>query len=376
LKESKLKKFLIDSWYDEKEAKMLYEQMALSETDPKKKRVYQRLAEIENGHAELLGEELTNLGVDITKLKFKPRWRAKFLSLFGRIFGHTSLLRSLVKGEDGAIVGYAKHASEAIDKGLKENLSSIAIDEKSHFSVLSEMSGKFEDDPLAGERWHHGGGSIRDAIFGMNDGLLSTFSLVAGVSGAAVGNTIVLLAGVAGAIAGAISMAAGAFVSTRAEKEVMEKHLQLEEYEITTMPEMEMEELALRYELKGVDPEHAREMARQIFTDNKSAIDTMAREELGFATEELDNPLKAGITSGIFFTLGALIPIVPWIIFPGILAFYVSIIMSLGGFFFIDVGRTLATGRNPWKSGLEMFLIGTGAAIITYLIGSLVGVAI
>lgn len=376
MKESKLKKFLIDSWHDEKEAKMLYEQMALSEVDPKKKSVYQRLADIENGHAELLGEELTKLGVDKTKLKFKPRWRMKLLSLFGRIFGHTSLLRSLVKGEDEAIVGYAKYASEAIDKGLKENLSSIAIDEKSHFAVLSEMSGAFEDDPLAGERWHHGGGSIRDAIFGMNDGLLSTFSLVAGVSGAAVGNAIVLLAGVAGAIAGAISMAAGAFVSTRAEKEVMEKHLQLEEYEIATMPEMEMEELALRYELKGVDPEHAKEMAKQIFSDKGSALDTMAREELGFAPGELGSPLKAGITSGIFFTFGALIPIVPWIIFPGILAFYVSIIMSLGGFFFIGVGRTLATGRNPWKSGLEMFLIGTGAAIVTYIIGSLVGVAI
>ena len=376
MKESQLKKFLIDSWRDEKEATMLYEQMALSETDPKKKSVYQRLADIENGHAELLEIELTKLGVDINKLKFKPRWRTRFLSLFGRIFGHTSLLRSLVRGENGAIAGYVKYASENVDEGLKENLTTMAVDEKSHFAVLSEMRGKFEDDPLAGERWHHGGGSIRDAIFGMNDGLLSTFSLVAGVSGAAVGNTIVLLAGVAGAIAGAISMAAGAFVSTRAEKEVMEKHLRMEQYEISVMPEMEIEELALRYELKGVDPEHAREMARQIFKDKKAAIDTMAREELGFAPEELGSPLKAGTTSGIFFTLGALIPIVPWIIFPGILAFYVSIIMSLGGFFFIGVGRTLATGRNPWKSGFEMFLIGTGAAIVTYIIGSLVGVAI
>ncbi|WP_287584625.1 VIT1/CCC1 transporter family protein [Candidatus Borrarchaeum sp.] len=376
MNESQLKKFLIDSWNDEKEASMLYEQMASSETDLKKKNVYKKLAEIEKGHAELLEIEMEKLGVDTTKLKFKPRWRTRFLSLFGRIFGHTSLLRSLVRGEDEAIAGYAKHASEAIEKGLKENLSSIAIDEKSHFAVLSEMSGQFEDDPIAGERWHHGGGSIRDAIFGMNDGLLSTFSLVAGVSGAAVGNTIVLLAGVAGAIAGAISMAAGAFVSTRAEKEVMEKHLEMEKYEITAMPELEMEELALRYELKGVDPEHAREMAKQIFTDKGSALDTMAREELGFAPEELGSPLKAGITSGIFFTFGALIPIVPWIIFPGIWAFYISIIMSLGGFFFIGIGRTLATGRNPWKSGIEMFLIGTGAAIITYIIGSLVGIAI
>jgi VIT1/CCC1 family predicted Fe2+/Mn2+ transporter len=376
MKESQLKKFLIDSWYDEKEAAMLYEQMSLNEADPKKKNVYQRLAKIESGHADLLVLELYKLGVEIDKDKFKPRWRTRFLTLFGRIFGHNSLLRSLVKGEDGAIEGYAMHASAVHDKELKNNLRSIAIDEKSHFKVLNEFTGNFEDDPLAGERWHHGGGSIRDAIFGMNDGLLSTFSLVAGVSGAMVGNNIVLLAGVAGAIAGAISMAAGAFVSTRAEKEVKEKHLAREQYEISAMPELEMEELAVRYELKGVDPEHAKEMARQIFSDKKSAIDTMAREELGFAPEELGSPLKAGITSGFFFTLGALIPIVPWIIFPGILAFYVSIIMSLGGFFFIGIGRTLATGRNPWISGLEMFLIGTGAAIVTYLIGSLVGVAL
>ena len=196
MKDPQLKKFLIDCWHDEKEATMLYEQMAFSESDPKKKNVYQRLADIENGHAELLEIELTKLGVDISKLKFKPRWRTRFLSLFGRIFGHTSLLRSLVRGENGAIAGYVKYASESGDKGLKKNLTSMAVDEKSHFAVLSEMRGKFEDDPLAGERWHHGGGSIRDAIFGMNDGLLSTFSLVADVSGAMVGNNIVLLAGV------------------------------------------------------------------------------------------------------------------------------------------------------------------------------------
>ena len=103
MKESQLRKFLIDSWYDEKEATMLYEQMALGEADPKKKNVYQRLADIERGHAELLEIELEKLGVEINKHKFKPRWRTRFLSLFGRIFGHTSLLRSLVKGEDGAI---------------------------------------------------------------------------------------------------------------------------------------------------------------------------------------------------------------------------------------------------------------------------------
>jgi len=370
MKESKLKKFLIDCWKDEKEATMLYAQMASNETDPKKKSIYQRLSEIESQHAQLLEKELSKLGVNVNKLKFSPRLKVRILSFFGKILGHKSLVENLLKGEDDAITGYVKYAVESDDVELRHTLRTIATDEKSHFNVISEM------EERVGERWHRGGGSIRDAIFGMNDGLLSTFSLVAGMSGAAVGNTIVLLAGVAGAIAGAISMAAGAFVSTRAEKEVKEKHVEMERFEIEAMPETEAEELALIYELKGVDPAQAREMAKQIMTDKEVAVDTMAREELGFAPEELGSPLKAGITSGIFFTLGALIPIVPWIIFPGILAFYVSIIMSLGGFFFIGVGRTLATGRSPLKSGLEMFLIGIGAAIVTYLIGSLVGVAI
>jgi VIT1/CCC1 family predicted Fe2+/Mn2+ transporter len=375
MNETQQKKFLIDSLKDEREATMLYARMAENENKPQKKALYQRLSEIENGHAKLIEKQLLKLGVDVSKLTFKPRVKTKILSFFGKILGHKSLLESLVRGEDSAVSGYATYAAEIDDKELKKEFTAIAKDEKSHFRVLSEMESKFED-PLAGERWHRGGGSIRDAIFGMNDGLLSTFSLVTGVSGAAVGNTIVLLAGVAGAIAGAISMAAGAFVSTRAEKEVMERHIKMEKYEINLMPETEAEELALMYELKGVDPVHAKEMAKKIMSDKETAIDTMAKEELGFDPEELGHPGKAGITSGIFFTLGALIPIIPWVVFPGILALYTSIIMSLGGFFFIGVGRTLVTGKSPWKSGVEMFLIGTAAAIITYVIGGLVGVAL
>jgi VIT1/CCC1 family predicted Fe2+/Mn2+ transporter len=370
LKDSKMKKFLIDSWKDEKEAIMLYTQMASNETDSKKKAIYQRLSEIETQHSQLIEKELSKLGVDVSKLKYRARLKTRVLSFFGKLLGHKSLLENLLKGEDDAIMGYAKYAAESDDDELTNTLRTITMDEKSHFNVISEM------EERAGERWHRGGGSIRDAIFGMNDGLLSTFSLVAGVSGAAVGNTIVLLAGIAGAIAGAISMAAGAFVSTRAEKEVMERHIEMERYEIEVMPETETEELALMYELKGVDTVQARMMAKQIMANKEAAIDTMAREELGFAPEELGSPTKAGLTSGIFFTMGALIPIMPWILFPGILAFYASIILSLGGFFFIGVGRTLVTGKSPWRSGFEMFLIGTAAAIVTYIIGSLVGVAV
>ncbi|MEM2936187.1 MAG: VIT1/CCC1 transporter family protein, partial [Candidatus Bathyarchaeia archaeon] len=140
--------------------------------------------------------------------------------------------------------------------------------------------------------------------------------------------------------------------------------------------EAEEEELALIYQLKGVDPEKAREIAKQILDTEEMALETMAREELGFAPKEISSPLKAGLISGVSFTLGAAVPILPYVIFLGELALFVSVALSLGCFFFIGAGRTLVTGRNPWRSGAEMFLIGTLAAIVTYLIGSLVGVPI
>jgi VIT1/CCC1 family predicted Fe2+/Mn2+ transporter len=229
---------------------------------------------------------------------------------------------------------------------------------------------------MTGERWHQGGSSIRDIIFGMNDGLLSMFSLVTGVAGGTTNNSVVILAGLAGAVAGAISMAAGAYVSTKAEKEVLEKHLQMEASELETMPETEAEELALMYELKGVSPAKSRNIAKSIMSNKKVALETMAREELGFAPEETGNPLKAGLTSGVSFVIGSSLPVLPWILLPGKLALYTSIGLSLCGFFAVGVCRTLVTGKNPWKSGLEMFAIGTIAAIITYLIGSMIGVSV
>lgn len=361
------KKIFLDNWQDEQEAILLYAQMAKQENDPSKKKIYQNLANIEKKHASIWEKELKKIGI---KPKFKPRFKTKFLSFLGKLFGHEALLDQLEKGEGSAVSDYSGQAQMFKGTGVEKKLKEIIPEEKSHSKVLKEMKivDKFE-----GESWHKGGEQIRDVIFGMNDGLLSTFSLVAGVTGAAVSNSIVLLAGLAGAVAGAISMAAGAFVSVKAEKEVMEKHLESEKREIETMPETEMEELALMYELKGIDKKRAKKISKQIMANKDVALETMAREELGFAPGQLGSPFKAGIASGISFSIGAAVPILPFI-FLGAIAFKVAIILSLSSFFIIGAGRTLVTGKNAFKSGLEMFLIGTGAAIITYLIGSLIGV--
>ena len=366
------KKILLENWQDEKEASMLYLQISLREEDPEKKKVYHRLSEIETKHAKIWEDELNKLGV---KPLFRPRLKSKLLSTFGKILGHKSLLEISEEAEDSAFSGYFKQVDIFKDKEINKKLRKILSDEKSHSKILSELSGKVIS-PFHNKRLHKGGASIKDIIFGMNDGLLSIFSLIAGISGAAVSNAIVLLSGLAGATAGAISMAAGAYVSTKAQKEVLERHLDMERKELEILPEIEEEELALVYQLKGIPADSAQEIAKNIMSNKEVALDTMAREELGFSPTNISSPFKAGFLSGISFVLGASLPIFPFIIFEGSLALYITGILSLGGFFIIGAGRTIITGKNPWISGLEMFLIGTGASVITYLIGDLVGGAI
>lgn len=360
-------KILLANWQDEKEAVMLYSQMASQERSPKKKKIYEKLAEIEESHAKIWADELKKSGIEPV---FRPGAKTRILSLAARIFGHKSIMDVLEKSEDEAVKGYTRQINELKDASLTKKLIKIIPDEKSHSKMLAGMAGK--EVSAGGEKWHKGGESIRDIIFGMNDGLLSTFSLVAGVAGAAVSNSIVLLAGLAGAVAGAISMAAGAFVSVKAEKEVLQKHLRMESIELKTMPKAEEEELALMYELKGINPKTAKKVARKIMSDKDVALATMAKEELGIDPEELGSPYRAALASGISFTIGAAVPVLPFVIL-GKSAFAVAIILSLSGFFIIGAGRTIITGRNPVKSGIEMFLIGTGAAIVTYIIGSLIG---
>lgn len=371
-KDKRKKKILLENWQDEKEASRLYLQISLQEEDPEKKKVYHRLSEIEAKHAKIWEDELNKLGV---KPFFKPRLKSKLLSLFGKILGHKSLLDISEEAEGSAFNGYFKQVDTFKDKEINKILKNILLDEKSHSKILSELSGK-DISPFHNKQLHKGGASIRDIIFGMNDGLLSIFSLIAGISGAAVSNAIVLLSGLAGAIAGAISMAAGAYVSTKAQKEVLERHLDMERKELEILPEIEEEELALVYQLKGIPADSAREIAKNIMSNKEVALDTMAREELGFSPTKMSSPFKAGFFSGISFVLGASLPIFPFIIFEGRLALYITGILSLGGFFIIGAGRTIITGKSPWISGLEMFLIGTGAAVITYMIGDLVGGAI
>ena len=366
LSEKKELKILLDNWHDEKESAFLYHALARHEKSEHRKEIYQKLATIEDEHAHLWEKELTKKCIQpIFKLQLKIRG----MLLLGKICGFTIVAHMVERMERTSAEKYFNQIDLSTYQKFRDHLQKLLPAERGHSSVLLRLHNK----PVDRGRWHRGAGGIRDIIFGMNDGLLSTFSLIAGVAGGSTSSNVILLAGVAGAVAGSISMAAGAFVSTRAEREIKERQLTIERKEIEHFPAIERQELSLLYQLKGIEKEKSDEIAQTIIANKEVALETMAKEELGFDPQQIVKPLRAALLSGGSFVIGSAVPIVPFLIMSGNKALYTAIASSLSGFFVIGAVRTLATGKKAFHSGLEMFLIGSIAALLTYFIGTCVG---
>jgi len=229
-----------------------------------------------------------------------------------------------------------------------------------------------------GARHRNGlGGNLRASVFGVNDGLLSNASLVLGVAGASATNGYVLIAGSAGLLAGALSMAAGEYVSVRTQREMYEYQIALERDEIAEYPEEEAEELALIYEARGIEIDRAREMSRTLLSRPDRALDVLAREELGLNPDDLGSPWQAAFSSFVAFAAGASIPLIPFI--ARISAPYVlTAAITLTGFALLTVGMAISlfTGRNAVQGALRMLLIGGGAGTVSYLVGKALSTAI
>ncbi len=220
-------------------------------------------------------------------------------------------------------------------------------------------------------------GTLRAAIFGVNDGLVSNVALIMGFAGASQGREVILLAGISGLLAGAFSMGAGEYISMRVQRELFERMLHLEAHELGSDPEGERHELAELYERKGLDPALALEVATQLSADPEIALDTHAREELGIDPDGgLGSPWGAAISSFLMFSAGALVPILPFVALSGTAGTLAS--AALTGLALVGVGALTSrlTGRPPVRSALRMFAIGMGAAVVTFAIGTLVGVSV
>jgi vacuolar iron transporter family protein len=220
------------------------------------------------------------------------------------------------------------------------------------------------------------GGNLRAAVFGINDGLVSNLSLILGVAGASSNTDLILLSGVAGLLAGAFSMGAGEYVSVRSQREMYEHQIGLERAEVAEYPEEEAEELALIYAARGMNREDARSLARRIMADPRQALDTLAREELGLNPEELGSPWGAALSSFFSFAVGALVPLLPFLLARGESALYAAIAVTAVALFAVGAMISLFTGRSAFRDGARMLAIGSGAGAVTYLVGKLLGVTL
>jgi len=231
------------------------------------------------------------------------------------------------------------------------------------------------EGPIDGEQRAGGkSGALRAAIFGANDGLVSNLSLIMGVAGAGVDHSVVILAGVAGLLAGAFSMAAGEYISMRVQREVFERLIHLEAHEIGSDHAAERKELAELYERKGISPELADRLAEELMRDPKVALETHAREELGLDEQGLGSPWAAAGSSFATFAVGAILPLVPFWFGSGDAAVIASAVLSIVALFGVGAGMSTVTGRSFLASGLRMMAIGAAAAVVTYAVGSLLHV--
>ena len=226
-----------------------------------------------------------------------------------------------------------------------------------------------EPSPIGGKS-----GAIRAAIFGLNDGLVSNLALIMGVAGAGVAAEVVLVAGIAGLLAGAFSMAAGEYVSMRTQRELFERMIHIEAHELATDPEGETRELRQLMERRGIPPAAAAQAAEAIMADPEQAIDVHVREELGLDPEELGSPWGAAGSSLVTFAVGAVVPIVPYLFAEGVVAAWAAVAAALTALFTVGAAMALLTGRGWRYSGMRMVLFGGGAAAITFGIGKILGV--
>jgi VIT1/CCC1 family predicted Fe2+/Mn2+ transporter len=345
----------------------LYRALARWEENVTRRRVLERLAEAEERHARRWEELLRSSGASVPK--HRPSSRARILALLARVFGARRVLP--------VVIGLEAKDEEHYQK--QPEARGLPAEERGHRRALGAL-----DSPpvtvagiLERERWHRrgGGGSLRAAVFGVSDGLVSNFSLVMGVAGASVAPEFVLVSGVAGLLAGAFSMAAGEWISMKAQKEMLEKQLELEKEELEMSPEEEREELALIYQAKGIPEVEAKALAERLLSDPSTALDTLAREELGLDPQELGSPWAAAFSSFAAFAIGALVPLLPFLLREALgNPVAASAVASASALFLVGAALSIFTSRGALVSGVRMLAIGCAAAAVTYAVGSLFGV--
>ncbi len=365
------RKRLLENLDDEMNGAALYDALAEAEKDQRLAEVYRKLAGVEQRHAERWRKRLEEAGETLPR--FTPSWRTRTLGWIARKFGTSVVLPSVQTLEAADTNKYATQADARDFHG----------EERSHSRVIGLMStvrGGFAGTDVARLEGRHrtaGGNQLRAAVLGANDGLVSNLSLVMGVAGALLSERTILITGMAGLLAGAGSMALGEWLSVPSSRELYRHQIETEQAELLMAPEEEEEELALIYQARGLGQEQARAFAASMMTNPDTALETLAREELGIDPNELGGSAwEAAITSFLLFSLGAIVPVLPFFFARGTIALILSVAFSTVALFTIGAAITLFTGRSVLFSGMRQVVFGLVAAALTFGIGRAVGVGL
>ncbi len=340
----------LESWTEEQRSAYLYRVCADAEAGTARADLFTRLAGEAEAQAAIWRAQLTASGKPAPP-PFTPDLRTRLVARLVQLFG---------------------------PRRLRAVLAAMKV---RGMAIYSRREPGGHSAPIAGNIEHRhrglgGGGNLRAAVFGINDGLVSNASLIFGVAGASSDPAVVLLTGVAGLTAGAFAMATGEFVSVRSQRELFEYQIALERDELKEYPDAEAQELALIYKAKGLSGAEAQRVAKQLVADPEHALDTLAREELGLNPDELGSPWGAAISSLLSFALGAAVPLLPFAFGAGARALPIAGLLTAIALFAVGATLSLFTGRAAVFSGTRMLLLGSLAAAVTFAVGKLFGVSI
>ncbi len=338
------------SWHEEKQSSYLYRIVSDAESGTPRQILFLELAKAAEKQADLWVTEMKKSGVTPPAHYF-PDWRTRVVGRLVKWFVPRRMRPVLAAMK---VRGMSLYTKAPVGHAIPTQLSEV------------------------GRRHHNVGasGTLRAAVFGVNDGLVSNASLILGVAGAVGSGSMILLSGIAGLLAGAFSMAAGEYVSMRSQREMFEYQIGMERAELEQYPQEEAAELALIFAAKGMEKAEARKLADKLISDPDHALDTLAREELGLNPDELGSPWGAAVSSFMAFAVGAIVPLLPFLFTDGQQALTISIALTCVALFVVGAVLSLFTGRNAWLGGLRMLAIGCAAGAGTYIIGKALGVTL
>ena len=350
---------------DEADAAFLYRELAQAERDPGRAKIYGQLAEVEDRHVAAWQKLLTEQGHTVTVPP--PSRDARLRAWVARRIGPGVRAAAAARGGGPGGQGLPPALPRGAGGAAGPTALKLARESKEHAERLASMGGG------AAEPWHKtgAGGFLRNVVYGFNDGLTANFGLVAGMigaQGANLGSHAVLVAGVAGMVADALSMGSSGYLAAKSEREVFEHEIAMERDEIRLMPELEQEELSLIYQAKGIPEAQAEPLAAEVMKDPERALAEKVREELGIG-EATSTPMREAWVTGTATALGAFIPVAPFLFGRGPLVIWTSFALAMLSHFAVGAARSFFTGRGVIRSGMDMFLVGLGVAGIGYVVG-------